>query len=60
MDAIQVTDYANRLIAAHGDKAIVEASEKMRACEAAGNKDEAADWEKVRNAIHRMRGPRQT
>lgn len=60
MDAIQVTDYATRLISAHGDKAIVEASEKMRACEADGRTGEAADWHKIRDAIHRMRGPRQT
>lgn len=60
MDAIQVTDYATRLLAAHGDKAIVEVSEKMRNCEAAGKSGEAASWQKVRDAIHRMRGPRQT
>lgn len=59
MDAIQTSDYASRLIAAHGDSAIIEASAKMRECETAGNEAEAADWGRVRDTIHRMRGPRQ-
>ncbi|WP_417525809.1 hypothetical protein [Marinovum sp.] len=59
MDAIQVTDYASRLVSAHGAKAILEVSEKMRECEARGKLDEARDWARVRETIHRMRGPRQ-
>ncbi|MGY3437959.1 MULTISPECIES: hypothetical protein [unclassified Marinovum] len=59
MDAIQTSDYASRLMAAHGPKAVLEASEKMRECEAVGKTDEAADWARVRDTIHRMRGPRQ-
>ncbi len=59
MDAIQVTDYASRLVSAHGDKAIIEVSQKMRDCEAQGKHDEARDWARVRETIHRMRGPRQ-
>ena len=57
MNAIQASDYANRLLSAHGDKAIVEVSQKMRDCEAAGKTDEASNWQKVRDAIYRMRGP---
>ncbi|MBQ4826793.1 hypothetical protein K3555_06015 [Leisingera sp. M527] len=60
MDAIKATEYARALYSAHGDKAELEAAQKMRSCEAAGKDDEAADWKAVRQAIRAMRGPNQT
>ncbi|WP_264210392.1 hypothetical protein [Leisingera thetidis] len=60
MDAIKATEYARALYSAHGDKAELEAAQKMRECEEAGKDTEAADWKAVRQAIRAMRGPNQT
>ncbi|TMV08902.1 hypothetical protein FGK63_07220 [Ruegeria sediminis] len=59
MEATKVAEYARALYAAHGDKAEAEAAQKMRACEEAGNANEAKDWEAVRQAIRQIRGPNQ-
>ncbi|UWQ29834.1 hypothetical protein [Leisingera sp. M523] len=59
MDAIKATEYARALYSAHGDKAELEAAQKMRACEDAGKDGEAADWKAVRQAIRALRGPNQ-
>lgn len=59
MDAIRTAEYARALYTAHGDKAEAEAAQKSRACEAAGNPEEAKDWEAVRQAIRQYRGPNQ-
>lgn len=59
MDAIQTAQYARALFAAHGDQAEAEAAKKMRDCEAAGNRQEAQDWQAVRRTIRQIRGPNQ-
>ncbi|MCX8954487.1 hypothetical protein OU790_13700 [Ruegeria sp. NA] len=59
MDAIQTAQYARALFAAHGDQAEAEAAQKMRDCEAAGNRQEAQDWQAVRQTIRQIRGPNQ-
>ena len=57
MDSTQVETYANRLYAAHGDKAEYEAAQKARAAEESGNADEAEQWRLVREKIRILRGP---
>ena len=59
MDAIQTAQYARALYTAHGDRAEAEAAQRMRECEAAGNVQEAKDWQAVRQNIRQMRGPNQ-
>lgn len=60
MDAIQSTQYARALLDAHGNKAELEAAQKMRLCAEQGKHDEAEDWKQIRMAISQMRGPRQS
>ncbi|CUJ88369.1 hypothetical protein RUE5091_00691 [Ruegeria denitrificans] len=59
MDALQTAQYARALYTVHGDRAEAEAAQKMRECEAAGNRQEAQDWQAVRQSIRQMRGPNQ-
>ncbi|KUJ82018.1 hypothetical protein [Ruegeria profundi] len=59
MDALQTAQYARALYTAHGDQAEAEAAQKMRECEAAGNVQEAKDWQAVRQTIRQFRGPNQ-
>jgi hypothetical protein len=59
MDAIQTAQYARALYTAHGDQAEAEAAKKMRECEAAGNMQQAQDWQAVRQTIRQFRGPNQ-
>ncbi|WP_037316015.1 hypothetical protein [Ruegeria halocynthiae] len=59
MDALQAAQYARALYTAHGDRAEAEAAQKMRECEAAGNKKQAQDWQAVRQSIRQIRGPNQ-
>ncbi|MCB1351497.1 MAG: hypothetical protein KDK03_02035 [Rhodobacteraceae bacterium] len=57
MNMTLVDDYANRLFAAHGDRAEYEAAQKAKSCEEAGQSDEAEQWRKVREKIRILRGP---
>lgn len=57
MDMTQIDDYANRLYAAHGDKAEYEAAQKARAAEENGRAEEAEQWRQVRSKIRILRGP---
>ena len=59
MDALKTAQYARALYTAHGDRAEAEVAQKMRECEAAGNQQEAHDWQAVRGAIRQIRGPNQ-
>lgn len=60
MDAIQTAEYARALYAVHGDRAEAEAAQKARQCEAAGDKQQARDWQAVRQTIRQIRGPNQS
>lgn len=60
MDALQTAEYARALFAAHGDKAEAEAARKMRECQAAGEQQQAEDWQAVRQSIRQIRGPNQS
>lgn len=57
MDMTQIDDYANRLYAAHGDKAEYEAAQKAKAAKESGKTDEAEQWQQVRSKIRILRGP---
>lgn len=59
MDALKTAEYARALYSVHGDRAEAEAAQKVRECEAAGNKREAQDWQAVRATIRQIRGPNQ-
>ena len=59
MDALKTAQYARALCSAHGDKAEAEAAQKAREFEAAGNEEEAQNWQAVRASIRQMRGPNQ-
>jgi len=56
---MKAAQYARALYSAHGDRAEAEAAQKMRECEAAGNTQEAQDWQAVRQTIRQIRGPNQ-
>ncbi|WP_170413914.1 hypothetical protein [Ruegeria atlantica] len=59
MDALKTAQYARALYTAHGDQAEAEAAQKMRECKAAGNMQQARDWQAVRQSIRQIRGPNQ-
>ncbi|MES0861031.1 hypothetical protein ABLN87_01585 [Ruegeria sp. SCPT10] len=59
MDALKTAQYARALYSVHGDRAEAEAAQKMRESEAAGNAQQAKDWQAVRSTIRQIRGPNQ-
>ena len=60
MTAIQIDDYAQRLYAAHGDRAEYEAAQRAKESEAKGDAQAAEQWRQVREAIRMMRGPNES
>lgn len=59
MDAIQTAEYARALLSAHGPRAEAEAARKARESQTAGRKDEAENWNAIRQAVMQRRGPSQ-
>ncbi|MGH6737269.1 MAG: hypothetical protein ACRECX_14510 [Methyloceanibacter sp.] len=57
MDMTEIHDYARRFVGAHGEKAELEAAQKVAECERHGDKSQAADWRRIQAAIKQMRGP---
>ena len=57
MQATHIVEHARQLLAAHGDKAEVEAAQKASERQAEGKTDEAEDWRKIRAAIRELRPP---
>ena len=55
VDTLKIAEHARALLDAHGDKAEAEAAQKASALNALGKTDEAAQWNKVRKAIHELR-----
>lgn len=55
MDMLKIAEQARALLDAHGDKAEAEAAQKAASLKAEGKADEAAQWQKVRKAIHELR-----
>jgi hypothetical protein len=60
VQAIDVQDYARRLLDAHGFKAIAEAAQKASAYEAQGEDQQAQMWRRIEAALIEMRGPRES
>jgi thioredoxin-like negative regulator of GroEL len=55
VDTLKIAEHARALLEAHGDKAEAEVARKASALNALGKTDEAAQWDKVRKAIHELR-----
>ena len=60
MQAMEVQDYARKLLAQRGAGAIAEAARKAAELEQDGQADEAADWRRIVDAMKLMRGPHQS
>ena len=57
MNTIEIQEHARKLKDAHGDKAILEAAEKARELEEAGDREQAENWRRIEAALIQMRGP---
>jgi hypothetical protein len=55
MQTLKIVEHARALLDAHGDKAEAEAAQKTSSLKAEGKIEEAAQWDKVRKAIHELR-----
>jgi hypothetical protein len=60
MREMEIQSYAQQLLDAHGDRAVVEAAQKTRALEEQGQHEEAKTWKRVEAALRIMRGPNQS
>ena len=60
MDILKVTEHAQALYDAHGDKAELEAARRQNESEAAGDEEEAKNWMSIRAAVRQLRGPIQS
>jgi hypothetical protein len=58
MIATEVHDYAQRLLDAHGDRAIAEAARRAAAHERQNDKEEANTWRHIEATLKAMLGPR--
>ncbi len=58
MIATEVHDYAQRLLDAHGDRAVAEAARRAAAYEQQKDKEEAKTWRDIEAALKAMLGPR--
>lgn len=59
MKASKVAEYARALYEAHGDKAEVEAAQKAKQHEDAGETKDAETWRAIRAAVREIRGAHQ-
>ncbi len=57
MSGVDIQEHARKLYEAHGDKAEHEAAQKASQARDAGDSTLAEEWQKVREAIHELRGP---
>ena len=57
MNAMEVQTHAQKLFAAHGPKAVAEASQKVREFEQKGEKTQAQDWKQIEAALHNIKPP---
>ncbi len=60
MDLMKVSEYAQALYSAHGDKAELEAAQRQKQHEAAGEENEAQAWLSIRAAIRQLKGPNES
>jgi hypothetical protein len=57
MNAMEVQTHAQKLYAAHGPKALVEAAEKVRQFEKNGDDRQVQDWRQIEAALRTLKGP---
>jgi hypothetical protein len=57
MNAVEIQTHAQKLLQAHGLKALAEAAERSRHYEEMGDKEQAQDWKRIEKALQQMRGP---
>jgi hypothetical protein len=60
MDILKVTEHAQALYNAHGDKAEFEAARRQMESEASGDDYEAKNWMSIRAAVRQLREPIQS
>ncbi|HEY4203608.1 MAG TPA: hypothetical protein VGM35_01230 [Xanthobacteraceae bacterium] len=60
MRAMEIHDYARKLLEKHGAGAIAEAAQKAASLEQEGNAEDAANWRQITDAMKQMRGPHQS
>jgi len=56
MNAVEIHEIAEQYYRAHGDKSELEAAQKAQDLQSAGRKNEAKDWQRIRQAIAQLRG----
>jgi hypothetical protein len=57
MDETVIAEYAQQLLAAHGDRAIAEAAQRAVLCERKNDKEEAQIWRHIEAALKAKQGP---
>jgi hypothetical protein len=57
MQISEVHEYTRQLLKVHGAKARVVAAQKAIESEKRGDRQEAEDWRRIRDALAEMRGP---
>ena len=60
MRAMEIHDYARKLLEVRGADAIAEAAQKAIGFEQQGNAEEAKNWRNITEAMKQMRGPHQS
>ena len=60
MQTTEIHEHARKLLDAHGDKAELEAAQNARKFKESGDLKQADHWQKIRTAIHQMRGPHES
>ena len=60
MRAMEIHDYARKLLERRGAGAIAEAAQKAASLEKEGNAEDAANWRQITDAMKLMRGPHQS
>ena len=60
MTQIEITNYAQRLFAEYGAKAIAIAAQRMRAAQDKHEDGDADTWRRVELVLKERRGPRET
>lgn len=60
MQEIDIANYARRLFAEHGPKAIAIAAQRLRAAKEKRDENDADTWRRLEIALKEMRGPRET
>jgi acetyl esterase/lipase len=58
MLAVEIQDYARRLMESQGMKAIADAAQKAHAFEEQGQDEQASTWRRIELALREMSGPR--